>query len=79
MSRSIRSAEAIQQMVQERINHIEEIEDDGAEVRVPMPTRNRVVDRDGCNWDMSVFGNATAYIDEIRLQVETVRSQFNLE
>ena len=78
MPRRLATADQIRQMVQNRVDAIEEVREDQAEVRVPLPTRHDP-DAEGCNWDMGVFGNTRGYGELLRAAVEAVRYQFNLE
>ena len=77
MARATRSAEQIQRLVHERVHKIEEVQEDKAKIGVPLPTRHEV-DETGCNWDMSVFGNASGYVEGIRRVVEETRAKVNL-
>jgi hypothetical protein len=77
MNRKILTEIEIQKKVREIIHNIEEVADDGASIGVPLPQRHEV-DRNGCNWDMGIFRNASGYEDSIRAEVEKARQSFNL-
>jgi hypothetical protein len=77
MQRKITSAEEICAQVQGLVDEIKEVKEDRAKVVVSPPLR-QPPDKNGCNWDMYNFRNATAYGFAIRQCVDRIRSQYNL-
>lgn len=77
MAKRERSAHVLQDEVSRRIQQIDEIADDGAKVRVPLP-QPHARDARGRNWDMAIFGNARGYEMSIRGVVDDVRDEFDL-
>lgn len=77
MAREKLSAEEIQKIVQQQLDAVPEIREDNAAVKVPLPYRIDV-GPDACNWNMSIFGNASGYEKAIKVVVNWAQSQFNL-
>ncbi|GJG96314.1 hypothetical protein [Cupriavidus pauculus] len=78
MAKRARSRRVIKEEVSRRIQNIDEIADDGTHVRVPDPEPH---ERDvrGRNWDMARFGNARGFEAAIRVVVDEVRDEFDLD
>ncbi len=77
MPREIKSAAEIRAIVEQRVHAIREVREDRATIRIPEPQRHEE-DGDGCNWNMTYFGNATGYMDGIRSGLEITRDEYNL-
>ena len=77
MAKRERGRRALQDEVSRRVQQIDEIGEDGAKVRVPMPEPHPR-DARGRNWDMKGIGRATGYEAGIRAVVDKVRDEFDL-
>ncbi|KJK21650.1 hypothetical protein UB46_26055 [Burkholderiaceae bacterium 16] len=77
MAKRERAAHALQDEVSRRIQRIDDIVEDGAKIRVPVPQAH-ARDARGRNWDMKVFGNAAGYERSIRAVVDKARDEFDL-
>ncbi|CAG9171979.1 hypothetical protein LMG23992_02088 [Cupriavidus laharis] len=77
MAKRERGPRALQDEVSRRVQQIDEIGEDGARIRVPMPEPHPR-DARGRNWDMKGFGKATGYEASIRAVVDKVRDEFDL-
>ena len=77
MAKRERGRRALQDEVSRRVQQIDEIGEDGAKIRVPMPEPHPR-DARGRNWDMKGFGRGTGYEAGIRAAVDKVRDEFDL-
>ncbi|KAF7963621.1 hypothetical protein AWV80_07840 [Cupriavidus sp. UYMU48A] len=77
MAKRERGRRALQDEVSRRVQQIDEIGEDGAKIRAPMPEPHPR-DARGRNWDMKGFGRATGYEASIRAVVDKVRDEFDL-
>jgi hypothetical protein len=77
MTRQILSPEEIQKYVQIRVNYLREVQEDDAEVRIPLPVR-RPVDGDGCNWNIDSFEGEKAYAPDVLGIVKEAQKKVNL-
>ncbi len=75
--REIKIAEEIQGIVQREVDQIQEIIEDNVKVTVSKPQLTEI-DREGCNWDISIIGNGTSYSRDIRRIIDSARLKYNL-
>lgn len=54
------------------------MKEDGAVIAVAMP-QEVAPGADGCNWDMSHFGNASGYVEAIQQVLHQARQQYQLQ
>ncbi|WNC93201.1 hypothetical protein RI103_20510 [Paraburkholderia sp. FT54] len=77
MIRKTLNASQLQQEVNRRIHRLQEIVEDGVKIRVPRPQLQEV-DKTGCNWNMTHFGNAVGFERDIEGVLKAVRAEYNL-
>ncbi|WP_027803589.1 hypothetical protein [Paraburkholderia dilworthii] len=77
MIRKTLNASQLQQEVNRRIHRLQEIVEDGVKIRVPRPQLQEV-DKTGCNWNMTHFGNAVGFERDIAGVLKAVRAEYNL-
>ncbi|MBW0449896.1 hypothetical protein EN871_19745 [bacterium M00.F.Ca.ET.228.01.1.1] len=77
MIRKTLNASQLQQEVSRRIQKLPEIVADGVKIRVPRPQLQEV-DKTGCNWSMTHFGNAIGFEPDIERVLTAVRAEYNL-
>jgi len=77
MAKRERSARLLQEEVSRRIQRIDEIADEGARIRVPLP-QPHPRDARGRNWDMKGVGQSTGHERAIRAVVDRMRDEFDL-
>ncbi len=77
MAKRERGRRALQDEVSRRVQQIDDIGEDGAKVRVPMPEPH-ARDARGRNWDMKGFGRGSGYETSIRAVLDKVRDEFDL-
>jgi hypothetical protein len=77
MMRKMLNASQLQQEVNRRIHRLQEIVEDGVKIRVPRPQLQEI-DRTGCNWNMTHFGNAVGFERDIEGVLKAVRAEYNL-
>ncbi len=76
--RDIKSADEIQLIVQHEVDKIQEIIEDNIKVTVSKPQLTEI-DKEGCNWNISVLGNGTSYLRDIGRIIDSVRFKYNLQ
>jgi hypothetical protein len=77
MIRKTLNASQLQQEVNRRFHRLQEIVEDGVKFRVPRPQLQEV-DKTGCNWNMTHFGNAVGFERDIEGVLKVVRAEYNL-
>ncbi|MFL9928058.1 hypothetical protein P0D88_02045 [Paraburkholderia sp. RL18-103-BIB-C] len=77
MMRKMLNASQLQQEVNRRIHRLQEIVEDGVKIRVPRPQLQEI-DKTGCNWNMTHFGNAVGFERDIEGVLKAVRAEYNL-
>ncbi len=75
--RKMLNASQLQQEVNRRIHRLQEIVEDGVKIRVPRPQLQEI-DKTGCNWNMTHFGNAVGFERDIEGVLKAVRAEYNL-
>ncbi len=78
MARTMKTSAEIQKIVRELVHNIETVKEDGAVIAVAMP-QEVAPGADGCNWDMSHFGNASGYVEAIQQVLHQARQQYQLQ
>jgi hypothetical protein len=77
MTRQILSPEEIQKYVQVRVDYLREVQEDNAEIRIPLPSP-RPADADGCNWNIDSFEGEKAYAPDVFGIVKEAQKTINL-
>ncbi|AXF11063.1 hypothetical protein SCB29_20795 [Paraburkholderia sp. SIMBA_055] len=77
MIRKTLNASQLQQEVSRRIHRLQEIVEDGVKIRVPRPQLQEV-DKTGCNWNMTHFGNVVGFERDVEAVLKAVRAEYNL-
>ncbi len=77
MAKRERTARVLQGELSLRIQRIDEIAEDGAKIRVPLPQAH-ARDSRGRNWNVVRFDNAEGYERSIRAVVDKIRDEFDL-
>ncbi len=78
MSKSELTAQEIQFKLQEQIEKISEVLEDGVTLQAPLPYWH-ADDASGCNWNISVVANSVAYVQQIVGIVSAMRSVYQLK
>jgi hypothetical protein len=78
MPRELKTPREIRAEVHRLIHSIREVREDKSLVGVLPPTQLLGFDEDGCNWDMSYFGNASPYLGAIA-SLADVKKRWNLK
>lgn len=76
--KEISELEIISQL-EERINQITEVVEDGEFLKVGGLTKLAEFDANGCNWSVHSITNSKAYLSSISKIVQELQTQFNLK
>lgn len=81
MGKAVRTADRLRAMVQVRLNTLPRQEHLGSPL--PLPVAGSVTltprDRNGRNWDITRFDNATGYLSQIRMIVDALRDEYDVD
>jgi hypothetical protein len=77
MAKRERTAKVLQEELSRRIHRIDEIAEDGACLKVPLPQAH-ARDARGRNWDIKRIDRATGYERAIRAVIDGLRDEFDL-
>lgn len=77
MSRDIKTAEELKRLIQFRMDALEDVEEDGAQV-FAHDVDAHPPDESGCNWNMNGYRGPIGYATEIRLLVNRLRREYRL-
>ncbi len=77
MSKSLWTAEEIQEELTTQVNKIREIKEDGAEIQMPLPTWH-AEDEFGVNWKISSIPSVIC-LAEIQKIIDQLRFEVNLK
>ncbi|AOY96178.1 hypothetical protein BKK79_31640 [Cupriavidus sp. USMAA2-4] len=77
MAKRERSARVLQEEASRRIQKVDEIADEGARIRVPLPQAHPR-DARGRNWDIKGIGKGSGHERAVREVVDRLRDEFDL-
>ena len=74
---TVKTAAALKQLIQRRIDALTELQDDGDQV-FAREVEWHAPDDSGCNWDMNGFRGPAEYATDVRLIVNSLRREYRL-
>lgn len=74
---TVKTAAALKQLIQLRIDALTELQDEGDQV-FAREVEWHAPDDSGCNWDMNGFRGPAEYATDVRLIVNSLRREYRL-
>lgn len=78
MSKPIWTAEKIQQHLQSEVNAIKAVQEDGANINIPLPSFH-TSDKYDVNWEIGAIENVSHYLPEIIKIIDALKFEVNLK